>query len=272
MSKIISNVENYKKDLNESVNTIIHKYIECLNEYIIFAISNVHIQKNYYFKYIIIKGLETIYYVFFMLLMYTKNLDLVFYHTSKSFYYYIEFIGQVGDDNHVFLRLTSKDAILFVYKKTIFEINDSYQQTFVSPIDDEKIKFNTIGKALDTINSVLKYTFDKYEVKNSPERNNIYLDTSNNILKYFMKMCIINNTSNNSIQLQNNFNILQDFNEKIVGKINGYENYNNIIISFIKKLTKHNINYESYYEKAKYSNFETDNLSEINKSISQYFD
>ena len=52
------------------------------------------------------------------LLLYTRNLELSIYHTQKSILYYIEFIGQIGDDNHSFLKLNSKDATLFVFKKT----------------------------------------------------------------------------------------------------------------------------------------------------------
>ena len=72
------------------------------------------------FKYVYLKGVESLTYIFNMLIMYTKNLSLTYYHCEKSLFYYIEFIGQIGDDNHSFLQLSSKDAILFIYKKTIF--------------------------------------------------------------------------------------------------------------------------------------------------------
>ena len=60
-----------------------------------------------------------------MLYMYTKNLEITMHHCKKAYCYYVEFIGQIGDDNHSFLQLNSKDATLFVYKKTIFEINNN---------------------------------------------------------------------------------------------------------------------------------------------------
>lgn len=271
MSKLISSSENYKNNLTESVNTIIHKYIECIQEYMLFSISNIHIQKNYYFKYIINKGIETIYYVFFMLLMYTKNLDLAYYHACKSFYYYIEFIGQVGDDNHVFLRLTSKDAILFVYKKTIFEINDTFKQKYESPTGNEKMKFETIGTSLDLINSTLKYTYDKYECdnNNNAERNNIYLDSTNMLLKYYTKISLVYSDEN---EIKNIFTILNDLNEKIVGKVEKLQDYNNLIFSFIKKITKKNITFEHYISKANYCNFDNNNPDELNKLITSFFD
>ena len=49
---------------------------------------------------------------------------MVYFHCKKAYYYYIEFIGQISDDSHSYLQLTSKDATLFVYKKTIFEVDN----------------------------------------------------------------------------------------------------------------------------------------------------
>ena len=58
--------------------------------------------------------------------MYTKNIELTMFHSKKALYYYIEFIGQISDVSvhHSYLQLNSKDATLFVYKKTIYDINN----------------------------------------------------------------------------------------------------------------------------------------------------
>ena len=119
--KILNNSENYNKVIGVPITLIFKKYVELIHEYLLFSNDNVYIQKPMYLKYVLIRGLETIQNVFNILLLYTKNLDLVTYHCQKSYYYYVEFIGQIGDDNHSFLQLNSKDATLFVYKKTIFD-------------------------------------------------------------------------------------------------------------------------------------------------------
>jgi hypothetical protein len=49
-------------------------------------------------------------------------MDIAFYHSQKAFYFYIEFIEQINHDQNAYLKLNSKDAILFVYKKTIYDI------------------------------------------------------------------------------------------------------------------------------------------------------
>src|SRR5210317_348621 len=77
-------------------------------------------------------------YIYNFLLLYTKNLDLTIYHTQKSILYYIEFIGQIGDDNHSFLKLNSKDATLFTYKKTIFDVNQEYRKEYEESKETKK--------------------------------------------------------------------------------------------------------------------------------------
>ena len=70
----------------------------------------------------------------------TGYLELSFYHTQKAYYFYIEYIEQISDDNITFLQLTSRDAILFVYKKTIFELNnDCKKKILKNPILKKKI-------------------------------------------------------------------------------------------------------------------------------------
>ena len=65
---------------------------------------------------------NTLKHIFNTLLLYTKNLNLTVYHCKKAYLFYVEFITQIGDENHSFLQLNSKDAVIFLYKKTIFEI------------------------------------------------------------------------------------------------------------------------------------------------------
>ena len=104
-----------------------------------------HIEKNNNVKLnIVTKGIESISHIFTFILLYTKNLELTVYHTKKSYLYYNEFINQINDENNSFLKLNSKDAILFIYKKSIFEINK--KKGFV--IDKKNIHF------CDTVKSV----------------------------------------------------------------------------------------------------------------------
>ena len=133
MSNIsLQNLENYKNDYTHGTAEIFTKYKGLITEYFIQCIDNLYIKNVAYYKYILIKGVETLTHVFKILLLYTKNLPLTYAHCQKSLYYYVEFICQIGDDAHSFLQLSTKDASLFVYKKTIFDINNEYRKEFAS--------------------------------------------------------------------------------------------------------------------------------------------
>ena len=120
--------ENYKKDLECGVSGVTKKYTELIIEYFKFIIENIKLTNMNFAKFIIIRGLDTITNVFLSLLYFTKNIDLTYFHCQKSFYFYVEFVGQISDDEKMFLQLTSRDATTYVYKKTIFEINNELKK------------------------------------------------------------------------------------------------------------------------------------------------
>ena len=145
----LHNVDNFNKTLDISVNDIMNKYTELVVEYLKFIYENIKVQNLTYSKFIVIRGLETITNVFSIILYYTKNIDLTYFQCQKSFYYYIEFIGQITEEQHSFLQLNSKDAITYVYKKTIFEINNDFKKNSL-PLTKEN------AKRFDLINEYIK--------------------------------------------------------------------------------------------------------------------
>ena len=90
-------------------------------------------------------------------LYFTKNLDLSFYHSQKAYYFYIEFIEQISDENVIFLQLSSRDAILFVYKKTIYEINQDYKKNMLEPSNEDKTTLATIDSYVAIYKNIIRY-------------------------------------------------------------------------------------------------------------------
>jgi hypothetical protein len=121
--------ENYKKDLDYTEYEITDKYLQLIVEYMNFIHENIKVKNKSFVTFIIIRGLDTITHVFNYILYTTKHLDLTYYHCQKSFYFYIEFVGQITEDDKMFLKLTTRDATTYVYKKTIFDINNEFQKT-----------------------------------------------------------------------------------------------------------------------------------------------
>lgn len=135
----LQNLDNYNSEYGAVPTEMFAKYVGLLTEYLVRMVESVSIRSDEYFNFVVIKGIEVISHIFRMLLMYTRNVDLTYYHCHKAFAYYIEFIGQIGDDHHAFLQLNSKDASLFVYKKTIFDLNTEYKKEFTASDDDTSI-------------------------------------------------------------------------------------------------------------------------------------
>ena len=134
----ISRTENYKAKNTYQTHDILTKFVSLVVEYLSFIGEKIHMKNQECYKFIIMRGLETIIHVFSLLFYYTKNLDLTYYHSQKAYYFYIEFIEQISDDNVSFLQLSSRDATTFVYKKTIYEINNEYKKTFRELLTEEK--------------------------------------------------------------------------------------------------------------------------------------
>jgi hypothetical protein len=174
----IFEIKNYNKRLDKDDKDVLQKFCSLVNEYLFHITENILIQNRDYYIFIVIRGLTTIKHIFNVLLLYTKNTDLAVYHTKKAYLFYVEFIGQIREDNNSYLQLNSKDATLFVYKKTIFEINNEYRKKFILE-DNEKILFSYI----ENFTAILSQIFE--EVINN---NNYKGDTKMSYMMYIQKM------------------------------------------------------------------------------------
>lgn len=108
-----------KKKINGSINVILLKYFDLVHEYTNNFKKNIKINNINHKKFIFNKGLNCIIIIYSIILINTNDLNIVISDTKKGFYYYIEFIEQTLSNKDLNLNLTTQDAILFVYKKTI---------------------------------------------------------------------------------------------------------------------------------------------------------
>jgi hypothetical protein len=143
----LHNIENYKSALDCDISEVVKKYSSLIIEYLKFITDNIKIRNTGLAKFIIIRGLDTITHVFMHTLSTTKNINLTYFHCQKSFYFYVEFVGQISEDDKVFLQLTSRDATTYVYKKTIFDLNMEFKK---SPANEAEFR----GK-LETISAYI---------------------------------------------------------------------------------------------------------------------
>jgi len=154
----IQNKDNYKPVLQANILEIVDKYSKLIIEYLFFIIENIGPKNSTYSKFIITRGINTITHVFSNLLYYSNNLDMAYYHSQKSFYFYVEFIGQISEDQHSFLKLSSRDASIFVYKKTIFEIPSDIK----NQAELDKFSSSTLDQVQKKIQTM--EIFDQYKI------------------------------------------------------------------------------------------------------------
>lgn len=233
---IISNVENYNKTFEFSeIKPYIFRYMEIINEYMMYVVEHMIIQDDTYLLFLIRRGVETITHCFKILLMYTKNLELTIYQCKKALYYYIEFIGQISDVSlqHSYLQLNSKDATLFVYKKTIYDINNIYRKKFTLEDNEQEI-LNSISNIIMLFNSNLFNLLQKERLKYEKKESIIHfaLDKSASIINK-----ILNNGNLSLIDKKTELSlfVFQNFQAYDIDTIK----YSNICEIFVKKLRKY---------------------------------
>ena len=154
---MLYSISNYNPSIENSVSEILNKFVDVLIEYIRFISEKIIMKNKKYYCFIFERGIETLIHVFSVIFYYTKNLNLTFYHTQKACYFYVEFIEQISDDNVTFLQLTSRDAILFVYKKSIFDINNEYKKSIQEPTAEENAILSKINSYICVYKSIVLF-------------------------------------------------------------------------------------------------------------------
>lgn len=231
----MSNLKNFNSSyVSLDVSHIIHNFITIMSEFLLCTTQNIIVQNDEYLLFIIQRGLETLKHCFKMIYMYSKNLDLTIHHCKKAYCYYVEFIGQIGDDTNSYLQLNSKDAILFVYKKTIFEIDNEFKKKFTID-ENEKCYINTLSTIFECYYEIITYIlFNEKQLKNKKESViNFSIQKTNKIIDKIYK------NKNNDLTIMNEdvktikffITSLQDF------KLDNIK-YVNICDLFLKRLNK----------------------------------
>lgn len=234
----INNTKNYNSKLNEDYFQNYFKDIcSLMSEFLIYTIDNVNVQNNKYYLFVIRRGLETIAHCYKFLLLYTRNYELALYHCKKAYIYYVEFIGQIGYNNNSFLQLNSKDATLFVYKKTIFDIINSERKNHILDPEEKHL----ILSISTIINIYIKITIIILESQLKEDK------LIAPIIQFCTKNCmkIIDNiyiSKEEATQTQSRIQNITYFIEEMQTKnIDNIVFFFNIINCFVKKYKKYSI-------------------------------
>lgn len=175
---ILSNKSNYKSvvDTNEYI-SIFNGFMEMTSNFLLHLSDKVYIRNEEYHRYIIVQGMNTMLHIFTQLFMYTRNIELTLLYLEKAYCFYVEFISQISDENNSYLKLTCKDAILFVYKKTIFDVNQEYRKAFELSVEESEY-FGKLNKLTGEFNRLIINCIFNLSINNDGNS----LETIENIL------------------------------------------------------------------------------------------
>jgi hypothetical protein len=163
LNHALYNISNYNPKINCSIQDILNKFISIIMDFMKCISEKISMKNKPYFNFIFERGVETLIHVFSVIFYYTKNLDLTAHHTQQSYYFYIEYIEQISDDNATFLQLTSRDAIIFVYKKTIYNINNEYRKNMQEPLPEDKTILSTLDLYISIYKNIIHYVINHKE-------------------------------------------------------------------------------------------------------------
>ena len=163
-NKRLTDEENYKTAFSlQDLDTGLIIYARIISNFIKDFAEDINISELSQFSFIIEKGIETLTNVYKTILLYSKNLELAEYHSEKAGVYFIEFISQlIGSEVNV------RETVMFVYKKTIFDINNeckkrvvinAEQNTYFTILDETSAFFYKFIKSI-IIENNLKDTKD----------------------------------------------------------------------------------------------------------------
>lgn len=125
------------------------------------------------------KGLDMIGIIFSQTILYTRNLFITCQTTQHSITLFLEFITQINSNSFNHLKLSVRDSILFVYKKTIFTINNELRSSYQSTLKDDNYH-NILRNYIQITNSFNCLNTD--QLKNRMSEFN----------KKITKICLIN--------------------------------------------------------------------------------
>jgi len=156
-------MDNYKKAYSDTPVAVVCLFNDIITMYLEYIVKTTYISDESYLSHTVNLGLESLHYVFSFLYLYTKNSALAKHHTENGCYIYCEFIGNIGI-KHDSLRINSKDAQLFMLKKTIYLIDNKHTRNFkLTNQEHEHINY------IDTLSEMYLYIVKMYLVCRSKQ-------------------------------------------------------------------------------------------------------
>jgi len=183
----LHNIDNYKDELDVTVNDLTSAYARIIVEYY------KNVANEQYSKFVVLRGVDTLTCVFHHMIYYTRNLSLALSYSEKAYLFYIEFVSQISDAEKLFLRLSSRDAAMYVFNKTIADIKYATDKP-TEQTTDKILEFNKTTNLVKTL--IMK--FETEEVFNNQVKLILENGLSNDVIKLIDSLYYKSETTNNN--------------------------------------------------------------------------
>lgn len=246
---------------------IVEKYYTIIDNYFQQLETLIESNKTIDEKSCMMIGLNLIHRIFDYVLIQTKNIEKTYYYAERTYIYYIEYVEQIHKTN-LHMTLNQSDAVLFVYKKTIFELDKGEDNkvfdtiTNIMTFDEEITKLNDkdylswMSQIFVTIHSFFYWSNETFTFA---ER----VDISKTLLKQYM---------NNADKLKLSITYLKILQEKLIIQYTTYKKLLSELLEFqlsntiIEDIPEEDILLKFYVEKnIIYQNYENNDMKELVK-------
>ena len=119
-----SPIENIFISCGDKINKLFIKYVTLINDFLNYSFNNLNSDSIPIFKNNIQKGIQAITHIFKIVLIKSDDINQTIDVTQKCFFYYVEFVTQIANSND-HIQLSLNDAIIFLYKKSIFQYDEN---------------------------------------------------------------------------------------------------------------------------------------------------
>jgi len=221
------NDELYYNKLNPE---LLNTYIERIQN----VMQDLLVEKNNHELKHIYAGLKTVTHVITSIFINTKNINITAHYGKLAITYFLEFINQICINNvNNFINLSLNDAIIFVYKKTIFNLNTEYKKRYSNKEDDKL--FHTILTINNIINSLHVYndfnTFklkmfinqlviisQKNDIEDVEKLITLLVNNNTELLKICNLIMMLSKKNNKTLNINNvyTFNYVQNYTNKLL--------------------------------------------------------
>jgi len=190
----LNNQTNYKLIMADDINIIYICYVRLIHNYILHSLENMNnINKSFF-----LKGLYMMGHIFIIVYTYTKHLELTAFHCRNAIVHYVEYISQITDkDDNLFFNLSLKDAIIYVYTKTIYSISETTRQNIQFDERETKLLKN-LHKNILLYTEIIRKVSMSEDFNNAPmnERDTWFKNIQDELLGYIERRILNVKTTN----------------------------------------------------------------------------